>query len=697
MMRQIRNGFFVLFCLVLPGLIAQGQGQLQTTPLPDDDPSRATAAPEKPPVKPAPEATSSNGSGADSFEGGWQTTTISGVKVDFRIVSSLKDVVLKRGPVSVSLNELSAGEMVEGQQAVVQFRFTDATATPLSNLNVAAWLDQRQEGKPADEKTCHSKIQSFLQMQFSARPEVDLNTYYVLALTQEPGILVIDPRVGFSSSKLYALVDLAAPGMDWALTSNAGRLFVSMPSAHQVAAIDAITFRLLANIDAGENPMRVALQPDGKYLWVGNDAHRNPGESGVTVIDTATLQVAARIPTGKGHHEIVFDESMNAYISNQEDGTVSVISTQKLSKIGEVPAGKEPVALAYSPQSKTVYVASRSDGKVTAVSAENHQAIATMIHKPGFNALQISPDGRWGFVANGAEDSVVVFDTASSRFRESHHVGHVPDQLATTAEYIYVRSRESEEVTLIPLAGAGKNGTPASFPAGQAPLGKMADLLAPSIVPSLDGASAFVVNPTDRRIYYYQEGMAAPMTSLETYGKNPKAVLVLDRSIHETSPGIYSIALTLPGTGNYDVALFVDSPSLSHCFDFAVRANPLLKKAPDVAVYLRPMKNSLHVRPGEPVKVAFRLIDSANGKPRADVKDVQITVLLAEGLRQMRFSAEHTGDGVYQFTFTPPKDGVYYAMVQIPSLGVKPNQLPYLMVHATEQQDSVEKPRPVPE
>ena len=76
-------------------------------------------------------------------------------------------------------------------------------------------------------------------MQLSARPDVDLNTYYVLALTKEPSILVIDPRVGFSTSKLYAAVDLAAPGADWVQSRNGERIFVTMPSVNQVAVVDA--------------------------------------------------------------------------------------------------------------------------------------------------------------------------------------------------------------------------------------------------------------------------------------------------------------------------------------------------------------------------------------------------------------------------------------------------------------------------
>jgi DNA-binding beta-propeller fold protein YncE len=679
---MIRQKFFariLFFALLFSGLYAWAGMQQQTVPLPDDNPVHPkVAAPDPEPQ----EAPATAASGAAAVPDGWkQSTKISGIKVDYRVVPSLKDVIIKHGPMDVSLNEVGSAEMVEGQQAVVQFRFTDGTGNVMRGMRVAAWLDASAAEKPADAKTCHDKIQSFLQMQMAARPEVDLNTYYVLALTQEPGIQIIDPRVGFGSSKLYAYVDLAAPGSDWVLTPSGDRLFVSMPSINRVAAIDTLTFRHMGDLEAGVKPGRVLMQADGKYLWVGNDSNE-AAESGITVIDASTFAVAARIATGKGHHEISFDENQNVYVTNEGEGTVSIVSIPKLAKIKDVAIGKTPVAMVYSPQSRSVYIASR-EGSISIISADKREVTSTLTSKPGITALAITRDGRWGFVANGKEGKVLLFDVSASKFAQEYEVGKSPDSLAFTDSYLYVRSREYAEVRLIPLANLGSAVSSAEFPAGQLPPGVPADMLASSTVAALDGAAAFVVNPADRRIYYYQEGMAAPMFSIEGYGKTPKAAMVLDRSIHETSPGIYSVGLRLPKPGFYDVPVYTDAPSMSHCFEFTVHVNPLLKKKSDQPVMLRALKSNLQVRPGEPATVTFRLIDTATDKPRDGLKDVEISVLLAEGLRQMHYSAEPVGDGVYQFTFAPQKEGVYYATVQIPSLRIRANQLPYMMIRAT--------------
>src|SRR5689334_22039248 len=177
-----------------------------------------------------------------------------------------------------------SSELMEAKEAVVRFKIHDkASKTPLSGVKPSVWLTQRVEGD-TDAQQCREKIQSFLQGSLRSRPDVDLNTYYVLALNDESNISVIDPLLGFGSSKLLTLVMLKSPGEDWAQKTSDEKVFVSMPLVNQVAAVDTGTWKVVANIDTGKKPTRVRLQPDERYLWVGNDGE----PSGVSVIDTTT-------------------------------------------------------------------------------------------------------------------------------------------------------------------------------------------------------------------------------------------------------------------------------------------------------------------------------------------------------------------------------------------------------------------------
>jgi hypothetical protein len=60
------------------------------------------------------------------------------------------------------------------------------------------------------------------------------------------------------------------------------------------------------------------------------------------------------------------------------------------------------------------------------------------------------------------------------------------------------------------------------------------------MVPAPEGNSVLIANPADRVIYYYSEGMAAPMGSFQNYRREPRALMVVDRSLREVTSGVYT-------------------------------------------------------------------------------------------------------------------------------------------------------------
>ncbi len=251
-------------------------------------------------TKATPIQTTVNGSSASP-----QTYTQEGVSVEFSIE-----------PISSGRSKIA--ERIAGTEAIVRFKINDATNKALSNLRPSVWFDKREPGQLTDPRACREKIQSFLQPSFAKRANLDLNAYFIVALNHEPNISVIDPFFGFGGSKLYALIPLPSSGEDWVMSGDKQRLYVSMPAVNQVAVVDTVTWKPIANIDGGMKPTRLALQHDGKYLWIGNDEAQNNG-GGVTVIDTVTLKVAAHIVTGAGHHEIALSEDDRSTCGSSPD------------------------------------------------------------------------------------------------------------------------------------------------------------------------------------------------------------------------------------------------------------------------------------------------------------------------------------------------------------------------------------------
>jgi YVTN family beta-propeller protein len=580
----------------------------------------------------------------------------------------------------VSIEFSATPKAVAGEETIVQFRITGTSGgVPLSNLRPVAWIDKRESPQPPTPRECHDKVQAFLQSSFTRQPIVDLNSYFILALNDEANISVIDPLSGFGGSKLYTLIPLKSSGEDWTLADDNKRLYVSLPLSNQIAVIDVPTWKVIANIDSGTKPMRVALQHDQRYLWVGTD-------NGVTVIDSVTMKVVAQIKTGAGSHEIAFnDDDSLAFVTNRQAGTVSIIDIRKLAMTSEVKVGSQPASIAFSSLSKTAYVTTEGDGAIVAIGGAKQEVIARIAAEPGIRTIQIPSDGRFGLAVNTLKNVVYVFDLSSNRLVHTVPVGPASDQITFTKGFAYVRSAASEFVTMIKIADLGKEAAVTRFPAGQrAPGESRSTSIAAAIVPAPEEGAVLVANPADKMIYYYTEGMAAPMGSFQNYKRDPRALLVLDNSLRETERGIYTSSVRLAKPGIYDVVFLLDSPRLINCFEISVAENPSLPKISETAVKIEPLATQAPAKMGERFTLRFKVLDAKSGTAKAGLQDMTVLVFLAPGIWQQQETAKSTSDGSYEINFVPPQAGVYYIFFQSPSLGLQFNQSSPLTLQAVK-------------
>ncbi|HVF45622.1 MAG TPA: cytochrome D1 domain-containing protein, partial [Pyrinomonadaceae bacterium] len=507
---------------------------------------------------------------------------------------------------------------------------------------------------------------------------VDLNAYYLLALNQEANISVIDPLLGFGGSKLVTLVFLKSPGEDWALTSDRSKLFVSMPLVNLVAVVDTTTWKVVAEVSAGARPTRIALQPDGKYLWVANEGAGAAG--GVTAVDTASLKVAGAFRTGAGAHEIAFaEDNRAAFVTNRDDGTLSVIDVQRLEKLKDVKTGAPASALAYSPLSKSLYVTNEADGGITVIDSRSHELVTRIAAEPGLAGVRFAPGGRWGFVPNAVRSVVHIFDASTNRMAHSVAVGKMPDQVAFTDTFAYVRSLGTEEVSAIRLNTVGHEPDVIKFPGGQNAPGTAGDFAsrADAFVPAPEGGSVLIANPADKMIYYYSEGMAAPMGNFQNYKREARAVKVVDRSLREESLGVYSTTMRLPKDGTYDVSFLLGSPRVVHCFEAAAKPDPNAAQE-QAGLRVEYLNKEQSPRAGDSYKIRFKLTDPATGRPKDGLKDVRVLFFLAPGIWQTRGIASDAGGGVYELEVNVPREGVYMVFVESQSQGVGFRELPYM-------------------
>ena len=84
----------------------------------------------------------------------------------------------------------------------------------------------------------------------------------------------------------------------------------------------------------------MAITPDGKHVYVTND-----GDGTVSVITTATGAVSAPITVGNGPFGVaITPDGKHAYVTNNGDGTVSVITTATGAVSATITVGNGPAS-----------------------------------------------------------------------------------------------------------------------------------------------------------------------------------------------------------------------------------------------------------------------------------------------------------------------------------------------------------------
>ena len=565
--------------------------------------------------------------------GVWRTTPPATLS-EVALPDTWSGQTLERDGVSVALEVrplAQDGVLREGEFADVRFRVTDsASGQPLSGVAPGAWLDP--ETVAADqaqgrEHSCKSRVGVFLKSSIGARPLLDLNSYFLLVMNRDASVSVVDPSVSVGGiTSTMARIDIKQPPMDWVTPSDNKRVFVSMPTADEIAVIDSEQFKLIDSVAAGSNPVRLALQPDERLLWVGNNA-KSAEASGVTVIDTRSLKPLKHLATGAGHHEIAFSkDSRFAFVTNRDDGTLSLIDIASLTISKQLKTGSHPLSVAYSPLSQAVYVADGKDGTVTVVDTASLAVRRVIKMKQGLGPMGFSADGRFGIVLNTLENQASVIDAATDSLIHELDVSAEPYQVVFTKAYAYIRGLASAKVTMINLSSLGEGRTPISqgFEAGPQAPRLAGDLpLASSLAVSRDDNAVFVVNPVDNTTYFYAEGMNAPMSGYPNRGQVARAAMVIDRSLREVEPGLYSARIKLPAAGRFDVAFLLNQPNIIHCFTALVEPDKTLAQHPGVPK-VEFMLDTSTAALGSPYVVRFRIVQGKQKAQRSGVKDVQV-------------------------------------------------------------------------
>jgi YVTN family beta-propeller protein len=574
-----------------------------------------------------------------------------------------------------SSSPLHPGEIVK-----VRFKIQDKiSGTPLDGLHPAAWLDLHGEKEPPEAAPCKDRVRKLLNANFLFPPEIDLNGYYVVVMNNDATVKVVDPQFSSGSARVVATIPLESPGKDWQLAGDEQLLFVAMPLSGKVAVIDTASWRVTRRLEIGPGINRLRMQPDGRRLWV---AYGEGTNSGVAFINVASLQLAGKIQTGSGPHDVGFSGDGHAvFVTNAGAGTVSVIDTADDRKTFEIRTGRQPEAVAFSDKSGFVYVTDSQDGTITVVDGAHGAVVATIHTETGVSAIRFARDGRFGIVLNLPQKHIYVLDSSSNRLVQTGDAEGQPDQVTFSGTLAYVRQRASESVLMIPLDSLGAEHKPlpqAEFPGGQHPPGQASSASPADSIVQVPGENAVLVaNPPDHSVYYYKEGMAAPMGFFSDGPRQPIAVLALGRSLKGNAQGVYETTTHLKRPGLYTMALLLDSPPAVQCWDVVVEPDPAHPRPATAHLEVQGLLDSDTVDAGVPTVLHVRIWDSDTQKGKPGAPDVKVRLFRSGGWHQYS-PAKALEEGVYEAPVPALQPGVYYLNVVSASLGLTVNSKPII-------------------
>jgi len=152
-------------------------------------------------------------------------------------------------------------------------------------------------------------------------------------------------------------------------------------------------------IPTGSIPTGLDFSPDGNTAYVTNQGSQNVG-----VIDVASAQQVATIPTPGGESPFVVRVSPDGsrlFISTNTT-TVYIVDTQTRQVIGSVQVGFAPNGFAVHPDGRIIYVSASFGGSVTEVDMFTGAVLRTFTVGGVAQDMAVTRDGQRLYVANGS-------------------------------------------------------------------------------------------------------------------------------------------------------------------------------------------------------------------------------------------------------------------------------------------------------
>jgi YVTN family beta-propeller protein len=198
----------------------------------------------------------------------------------------------------------------------------------------------------------------------------------------------------------------------------------------------------VSTVPVGAGPLTVALHPKRKLAYVTNQL-----DGTVSVINTRRRRVVATVPVGNYAFGVtVHPDGTRVYVNHfdQQDypsctssclGFISVIDARTNAVTNKVQVGRNLYQVAVHPDGSRLYAANNTDGVIHVLNTTTLNETGTIpVGGSQPQTIVVNAAGTRMYVANAASNSVAVIDATTDTFITSVAVGNNPVSVTVTPD-----------------------------------------------------------------------------------------------------------------------------------------------------------------------------------------------------------------------------------------------------------------------
>jgi YVTN family beta-propeller protein len=210
------------------------------------------------------------------------------------------------------------------------------------------------------------------------------------------------------------------------LSARAETLVVLNKSEFRALLIDPATGNVLARLPTGHGAHEVAVSPDGRTAYVsnfgpfghyppGDETHKQPGNT-ITVIDVVNRAVKATWDLGTHtgpHGSLVSHDGKSVFVTTETPQALLELDAATGKILHVWPTNQQRThMIVTTPDEKKFYTTNTVSGSVSVIDRATG-AVKVLPTGPGSEGIAISPDGREVWIGVRAGDKVAVISTAT--------------------------------------------------------------------------------------------------------------------------------------------------------------------------------------------------------------------------------------------------------------------------------------------